>query len=262
MKTDHDEIDRIIFIWYRMGKMKLLDIRNINKTYKKVKAIDDLSFSVDECEMVGLLGLNGAGKSTTIEMVATLLKPDSGSIFYKGSDVFKKPEVIRREMGYVPQNIMLFEELSGLKNLEFWGKAYGLKGAMLKEAIERTITICDLKDKINLPVKSYSGGMQRRLNIGVAVLHMPRLLILDEATVGVDIVSAHKILRLIQELNRYFGTAVIFTSHNMQEAEFLCQRFLILKQGRLIEDISKTEILNHHSNLQEYFWRKVSTQEI
>ena len=238
--------------------MKLLELHNIKKSYKKVTAVNDLSFAAESGEIIGLLGVNGAGKSTTIEMIATLLKPDSGFIYYKGKDIQKEPQVIRREMGYVPQEIMLFSELTGRQNLDFWGRAYGLGGRALAEAIAWVLELCELGAQIDRPVREYSGGMQRRINVGTAILHRPQLLILDEATVGMDILAAAKIMQMLQNLNQSVGTTILLASHNMAETENLCRRFLLLKQGRLRADRPKAELQKNSISLRDWFIREMT----
>lgn len=238
--------------------MKLLELHNIKKSYKKVTAVNDLSFAAESGEIIGLLGVNGAGKSTTIEMIATLLKPDSGFIYYKGKDIQKEPQVIRREMGYVPQEIMLFSELTGRQNLDFWGRAYGLGGRALAEAIAWVLELCELGAQIDRPVREYSGGMQRRINVGTAILHRPQLLILDEATVGMDVLAAAKIMQMLQNLNQSLGTTILLASHNMAETETLCQRFLLLKQGRLKADRPKAELQKSNISLRDWFIREMT----
>lgn len=238
--------------------MKLLEVQNVKKTYQKVMAVNDLSFTAESGEIIGLLGVNGAGKSTTIEMIATLIKPDSGFIYYKGSDIQKEPQRIRQEMGYVPQEIMLFPELTGRQNLDFWGRAYGLSGRALDEAIAWVLELCELGEQINRPVREYSGGMQRRINVGTAILHRPQILILDEATVGMDILAAAKIMQMLQNLNQSVGTTILLASHNMAETESLCRRFLLLKQGKRIADCKKAELQRNNIDLRDWFMEKIA----
>lgn len=242
----------------RRKYMKLLELQNVEKVYKKVTAVNDLSFAADSGEMIGLLGVNGAGKSTTIEMIATLLKPDGGFIYYKGKDIQKDPRFIRREMGYVPQEIMLFLELTGRQNLDFWGRAYGLSGQTLKKAIAWVVELCELGEQLDRPVGEYSGGMQRRINVGTAILHRPQLLILDEATVGMDILAAAKIMKMLQSLNQSVGTTILLASHNMAETESLCQRFLLLRSGRLMADATTAELRQNDINLREWFVQRMT----
>jgi ABC-2 type transport system ATP-binding protein len=214
--------------------MKLLQVLDISKTYGKVEAVKSLSFDVNEGEIIGLLGQNGAGKSTLLSMITTLLKPDCGDIVYRNSSIVKMPKVIQSEMGFVPQEVALYELLSGRENLKFWGGMNGLNKKELGEAIEEICELMGLNDRIDDKVMHYSGGMKRRLNIGVALLHKPKILILDEPTVGIDPQSRQHILRTIRHLNKENGTTVIFSSHYIKEVEEISDRISILHQGKLI----------------------------
>ena len=185
--------------------MPLLEIYELRKYFKKIKAVDDISFSVEKGDIVGLLGPNGAGKSTTISMIATLLAPDSGSIRYNGEDILKKPKSIRQSLGLVPQEIALYPSLSGRENLDFWGKAYGLKGSVLQKHIDEVSEIIGITDRLKDKVKKYSGGMKRRLNIGAALLHEPEFIIMDEPTVGIDPQSRNHILDTVKALAKNGG---------------------------------------------------------
>lgn len=213
--------------------MELLEVTHVSKQFKTVQAVNDISFNVKKGEILGLLGPNGAGKSTTISMISTLLKPDSGEIIYNGESIIKKPGTIQKQLGYVPQEIALYQMLSGKENLEFWGKAYGLRGKALKEAIVDVSEIIGIKDRLKDKVKTYSGGMQRRLNIGVALLHNPELIIMDEPTVGIDPQSRKHILDTVLRLNKEKGMTVIYTSHYMEEVEYLCNRICIMDKGQI-----------------------------
>jgi len=223
--------------------MNLLTVTNLEKSYKKVKAVKGISFHVKQGEVLGLLGPNGAGKSTTISMISTLLKPDAGEIIYNGTNIIKEPKAIQENLGYVPQEIALYPMLTGKENLLFWGRAYGLKGTTLKKRIEEVSEIIGIADRLKDKVKTYSGGMKRRLNIGVALLHNPELIIMDEPTVGIDPQSRNHILDTVLKLNRQ-GMTVIYTSHYMEEVEFLCSRICIMDQGEIIAEGSKEELIN------------------
>ncbi|HKL79021.1 MAG TPA: ABC transporter ATP-binding protein, partial [Mobilitalea sp.] len=150
--------------------MELIRVEHISKHFQKQQAVDDISFNVNKGELLGLLGPNGAGKSTTISMISTLLKPDSGDIFYADTSILSKPKVIQESLGYVPQEIALYPMLSGKDNLSFWGRNYGIKGAQLKKKIDEVSEIIGISDRLKDKVKTYSGGMKRRLNIGAALL--------------------------------------------------------------------------------------------
>lgn len=230
--------------------MELLRVQNISKQFKKIKAVDDISFTVKKGEILGLLGPNGAGKSTTISMISTLLQPDSGDIYYADTSILKKPKVIQESLGYVPQEIALYPMLSGKENLLFWGRAYGLKGPKLKEKIEEISEVIGIKDRLKDKVKTYSGGMKRRLNIGVALLHDPELIIMDEPTVGIDPQSRKHILDTVLELNKK-GMTVIYTSHYMEEVEYLCNRICIMDQGKIIAEGTKEELIEQYDTTRD-----------
>lgn len=223
--------------------MELLTVKGLSKKFKEVHAVKGINFSVKQGEILGLLGPNGAGKSTTISMISTLIKPDSGEIYYNNESIIKKPHAIQENLGYVPQEIALYPMLSGKENLLFWGKAYGLKGEMLKKAIEEVSEVIGITDRLKDKVKTYSGGMKRRLNIGVALLHNPELIIMDEPTVGIDPQSRKHILDTVLYLNKNKGMTVIYTSHYMEEVEYLCNRICIMDQGNIIAKGTKEELI-------------------
>jgi ABC-2 type transport system ATP-binding protein len=223
--------------------MHLLDVIHLKKYFKDIKAVDDISFSIEKGEILGLLGPNGAGKSTTISMLSTLIKPDNGVINYKGKDIVKSPKAIQQYLGYVPQEIALYPNLTGRENLEFWARAYGLKGIKLKEQIKQVSEIIGITERLKSKVKEYSGGMQRRLNIGAALLHEPEIIIMDEPTVGIDPQSRKHILDTVLELNRK-GMTVIYTSHYMEEVEYICNKICIMDKGKIIANGTKKELIN------------------
>jgi ABC-2 type transport system ATP-binding protein len=220
----------------------MLKIKDLEKSYGEIKAVKGVSIEIEQGEIVGLLGPNGAGKSTTISMISTLLKPDAGSITFKGHDIVKKPKPIQKVLGIVPQEIALYPTLSGYENLRFWGSAYGLKGAELKSKIDEVSEIIGIKERLKDKVEKYSGGMKRRINIGAALLHNPDLLIMDEPTVGIDPQSRNHILETIKKLNEK-GMTIIYTSHYMEEVEFLCDRIYIMDEGVVIADGTKEELV-------------------
>lgn len=225
--------------------MELIRVEHISKYFKKIKAVDDISFGVNKGEILGLLGPNGAGKSTTISMISTLLKPDSGGIFYADTNILQKPKVIQESLGYVPQEIALYPMLTGKDNLSFWGRNYGVKGEQLKKKIDEISEIIGIRDRLKDKVKTYSGGMKRRLNIGAALLHDPELIIMDEPTVGIDPQSRKHILDTVLALNKQ-GMTVIYTSHYMEEVEYLCDRICIMDQGKIIADGTKAQLIEQY----------------
>lgn len=221
----------------------ILEIKGLKKHFKDVKAVDGIDFGVKEGEIFGLLGPNGAGKSTTISMLSTLIKPDRGLILYKNENIINNPKAIQRELGFVPQEIALYPTLSGLDNLKFWGKIYGLKGKELKKRINEISEIIGITDRLKNRVEKYSGGMKRRLNIGAALLHEPQIIILDEPTVGIDPQSRNHILNSVKEINKR-GSTVIYTTHYMEEAENLCDTICIMDKGKIIASGTKEELLD------------------
>ncbi len=231
----------------------MLELKNVSKKYKSQYAVDNVSMNVRQGDLVGLLGPNGAGKSTTISMIATLLYPDQGVILFEGNDIRKNPTVLRKVLGYVPQEISLFESLTGYDNLVFWGKAYHLGKDTLKRAIEWVTAIIGFTDlDLKKKVSTYSGGMKRRLNIGVALLHAPKLVLMDEPTVGLDIEARQSIIRTIREINA-LGVTIIYTGHYLDEIEEMCNRIIIIKEGKIISDIEKVQVIEQAGALERYY---------
>jgi len=212
----------------------MLQASNLRKAFKDQVAVDDVSLELNAGESVGLLGPNGAGKSTTIAMLSTLLKPDAGTVTFEGRDVLADPGPVRRALGVVPQEIALYPELTAQENLAFFGGLYGLKGAELKRAIDEALDLVGLSERRHDVVKRYSGGMKRRINIAAALLHDPKMVIMDEPTVGIDPQSRNHILDTVRRLNRERGLTVLYTSHYMEEVEQLCDRVYVMDHGEVI----------------------------
>lgn len=228
--------------------MSILELKNITKRYDDKLVVDNVSFSIAEGETFGLLGPNGAGKSTIISMICGLVKPDKGNILIDGHSITKDSVLAKKNIGMVPQDIALYENLSAMDNLKFWGTLYGLSGNLLKSRIDEALEITGLKDRAKNKIKSYSGGMKRRINIAAAFMHHPKLLIMDEPTVGIDPQSRNHILEFTKNLNENYGTTVIYTSHYMEEVEMLCNRLVILDEGKIIASGSQDEIKRMISN--------------
>lgn len=226
----------------------MIEVKNLGKNFKKNIAVEDVSMHLDEGESVGLLGPNGAGKSTTISMISTLLPPTKGTVKYNGKDVLKEPEELRPVLGVVPQEIALYEELSAYENMKFFGKVYGLSGKKLEDKIQETLELVGLKERQKDAVETYSGGMKRRINIAVALMHDPKILIMDEPTVGIDPQSRNYILEMVRKLNRERGLTVLYTSHYMEEVEKLCDRVYIMDHGQIIASGTKEELKSILSN--------------
>jgi len=215
--------------------MALLRADDLSKRFGDIHAVDRVSFEVSGGEIYGLLGPNGAGKTTTISLVCGLLKPDSGNVVVSGSNFWSDPQAARRIMGVVPQELAIYEELSGRENLEFWGRIAGLSLRDARSRAGELLEALSLVDRGSDAVKKYSGGMRRRVNLGCALMHRPRLLLLDEPTVGIDPHARANILNFIRELVAD-GAAVLYTTHYLEEAETLCHRIGIIDHGRLLAE--------------------------
>ena len=249
----------------------MLQVNDLRKKFKTTTAVDGVNLHLEQGESVGLLGPNGAGKSTTISMISTLLPPTSGEVRFKGSDVLKNPDVIRPVLGVVPQEIALYEELTAYENMFFFGKTYGLSGEKLKSKIAEVLELVGLTERKKERIKNYSGGMKRRINMAVSLMHEPELLIMDEPTVGIDPQSRSHILETVRELNREKGMAILYTSHYMEEVERLCDRVYIMDHGQIIASGSKEElksilssedtILIEAQQKSEQFIRKLNENE-
>lgn len=213
--------------------MSLLEVNGLKKTFGSHVAVKDVSFTVRAGEIFGLLGPNGAGKSTTIMMLAGLLEPDAGTIRLDGQDLLVKDRQSRRQMGIVPQDLAIYPNLTARENLQFFGGLYGLSGAALNSRITVVLEQTGLTDRQSDLTSVFSGGMKRRLNFGVALLHQPRLLILDEPTVGVDPQSRAHLLDSVRGLAEG-GMSVIYCSHYMEEVQELCDRVAIVDRGQML----------------------------
>jgi ABC-2 type transport system ATP-binding protein len=212
----------------------IVDVKNLSKSYGEISAVRDVNFSIQAGEVFGLLGPNGAGKSTTISMLTGLFPPSSGSIQIAGLDITRDVEKVKRLIGVVPQDLALYPALSARDNLRFFGEMFGLRGKELNARVESVLESVAMTERAKDPVKTYSGGMKRRINLAVGLINAPRVLILDEPTVGVDPQSRNHIFESVERLNREEGMTVLYTTHYMEEAERLCQRVAIIDRGRII----------------------------
>jgi len=211
----------------------MLKISHLSKSFDSVQAVDDVSLEVNKGEIFGFLGPNGAGKTTTISMIAGLLTPDSGTIQIDSKDIRTSPQEIRSLMGVVPQDMAFYEELTAKENLRFWGQLQGMSGKDLDQKIQYYLDKIGLKGRENEPLKKYSGGMKRRINLIIGLIHSPRLLLLDEPTIGIDVQTKMNILDLIREASSQ-GTTAVYTTHNLMEAEELCDRIAIMDKGKIL----------------------------
>lgn len=211
----------------------MIEIHDVVKKYGDRVAVNQVSFCVQEGEIFGLLGPNGAGKTTTISILAALLLPDEGEVIIGGYDLMRETSQIKPLIGFVPQELALYPTLSAWDNLAFFGRIYGLRGTALKERIAAVLDLVGLRDRAKDAVRTFSGGMKRRLNIAAGLIHRPRILLLDEPTVGVDPQSRHFIFEHVERLKAE-GMTVLYTTHYMEEAERLCDRVAIMDEGRIL----------------------------
>jgi ABC-2 type transport system ATP-binding protein len=220
----------------------LLELVDLSKKFKQMYAVKNLNMYIEKGEIVGLLGPNGAGKSTAISMLSSLVEPTEGDVRFNNKSIIKNPAPLRKVIGVVPQEIALYEDLTAEENLLFFGKIYRLKGESLKRKVDEVLEQIGLTDRRKDIVKTFSGGMKRRLNIGVAMLHEPEIIIMDEPTVGIDPQSRNYILETVKRLNQEKQMTVLYTSHYMEEVEYLCDRIYIMDKGNMIASGTKDEI--------------------
>jgi ABC-2 type transport system ATP-binding protein len=211
----------------------LLQLTNLRKAFGRLLAVDDVSFALRRGELVGLLGPNGAGKTTTVSVISGLVTPDGGEVLVDGAPLAGDTDPAKRKIGLVPQDLALYDELSAYSNLRFFGALYGLAGAALARAIRKALSLVGLVDRERHLVKTFSGGMKRRLNLAAGILHDPEILLLDEPTVGVDPQSRNAIFDNLEELKRR-GKALLYTTHYMEEAERLADRVVVIDHGRVV----------------------------
>ncbi|MFD0959247.1 ABC transporter ATP-binding protein [Paenibacillus chungangensis] len=241
---------------------QVLKVDQVMKAYNGTVALDRVSMSVEAGSCFGLLGPNGAGKSTMMKLLTGILRHDAGSIEVLGMDVGKQAGEIRATVGYVPQDITLYEKLSARQNLKFFGEMYGVRGAELKRRISEALERVGLSERADDRVASYSGGMKRRINIAAALLHEPKLVILDEPTVGIDPQSRNHIFELLRSLQQE-GVTLIYSTHYMEEVEALCDAVAIIDHGRIITQGPLEELLETHALKAVYVetdaWTEVPT---
>jgi ABC-2 type transport system ATP-binding protein len=240
-----------------MSDNQIIEIRDLTKFYKgnEEPAIDHISLDIYRNEIFGLLGPNGAGKTTTISILCGLFPPTRGEVFIDGMELRSNLDKIKHIIGVVPQDLALYPTLTALENLTFFGNMYGLRGQELRDRIYEYLAIFGLEKSARKKVSSYSGGMKRRVNLIAGLLHKPKVLFLDEPTVGIDVQSRMVILEYLKEINK-LGTTIIYTSHYMEEAENLCSRVAIVDRGTIISIGNPKELLQEHpefKNLENIF---------
>ncbi len=219
----------------------ILDIRHITKSYGEIMALNNLSFALKKGEIMGLLGPNGAGKTTLISILSGTVKDFTGAVTFKGKDLFTN-RLLKNHMGIVPQDMAFYEELNAMDNLLFWGGLYDIPRAEIKKRAHELLDIVELSARSKEPIKNFSGGMKRRLNIAIGLIHQPELLLLDEPTVGIDVQAKVNILEIIKTVGQK-GTSVIFTTHQLAEVEETCSRIAIMDKGAILADGSLDELI-------------------
>ena len=241
----------------------IINIKNLSKIYPNTNTlvVDQLNLIVETQQIHGLLGPNGAGKTTTINMISNLINISSGDIEIGGLNIKQHQKTLKKIIGLVPQDIALYQELTAYENLLFFGKLHQISNSTLKSRIDHKLEHLGLYEKRNIKIKQYSGGMKRRINLIAGLLHEPKLLILDEPTVGVDVQSKQVILDFLLELNKN-GMSLLYTSHLMEEAEKICHRVSIMDHGQIIENGKPEElkIKYQKDNLEQIFIHLTGTQ--
>jgi len=235
----------------------IIELKYLTKVYKgaSVPAIDNISLNINKGEIYGLLGPNGAGKTTTISILCGLFSPTSGSVFIDGMEYQNSAENIKNIIGVVPQEIALYPSLTARENLSFFGHMYGLHGKELKNRISECLELFGLEKNANRRIKTFSGGMKRRINIIAGILHKPKIIFLDEPTVGVDVQSRNVILDHLKTINKE-GTSIIYTSHYMEEAENFCSRVAIIDKGHVLTEGKPRDLINskeEYTDLESIF---------
>jgi ABC-2 type transport system ATP-binding protein len=234
----------------------MITVRSVSKSFGNIEAVKNVSFNIEKGEIFGILGPNGAGKSTIVNILNTLVRPDEGDVIIDGVNIKDDGETIKLIMGVVPQEIALYEELSAYENLMFWGGLYDIPKQELKKNVNKTLEIVDLVSRKDDRIKTFSGGMKRRINIACSLLHNPKILVLDEPTVGVDPQNRNHIFEVIERLNNE-GMTIIYTTHYMEEAERFCDNIAIIDVGRIIAQGTLKE-LRQISNVRDLLTIKLA----
>lgn len=236
----------------------MIQLEKVSRSFGELLAVDGFSIHIPKGEIFGLLGPNGAGKSTLISLLSGQLLPSSGSLLVNGLSPCSI--AAKRQMGIAPQSLAIYEELSGQANLEFFGRLYGLSGSRLESACARVLEFVALEDRAKDRAEHYSGGMKRRLNLAIALLHEPQVLLLDEPTVGVDPQSRNRLFESVLELKQQ-GLTIVYTTHYMEEAEKLCDRVGIIEQGRLVALDKVERLIRLHGGDSVLTWADAGTEK-
>ena len=239
--------------------MNVLELKKLTKQFGEYIAVDDISLTIKEGEIFGFLGANGAGKSTTIHMIISLLRMTKGEIELLGKNIAKHSRFAKSNIGIVPQELAIYEDMTAYENVQFFAGLYGLRGSELKARAQEALKFVGLEDKLTSYPRTFSGGMKRRLNIACAIAHRPKLLIMDEPTVGIDPQSRNYILDSVKQLNK-LGCTIIYTSHYMEEVEEICTRIAIIDHGKIIAEGTKQELKSIVTD-QKNIWIEVRSAE-
>jgi ABC-2 type transport system ATP-binding protein len=238
----------------------MITVKSVYKSYGNIEAVKNVSFNIAKGEIFGILGPNGAGKSTIVNILNTLIKPDKGEVIIDGVNTRSDGDTIKLIMGVVPQEIALYEELTAYENLMFWGGLYDIPKSELKANVFKTLGIVDLVNRKDDRIKTFSGGMKRRINIACSLLHNPGILVLDEPTVGVDPQNRNHIFEVIERLNNE-GMTIIYTTHYMEEAERFCDKIAIIDTGQIVAQGTLKE-LRHISGMEDLNTRGTNLESI
>jgi len=235
----------------------MITVRSVSKSFGNIEAVKNVSFNIGKGEIYGILGPNGAGKSTIVNILNTLIKPDKGEVIIDGTNIKDHANTIKQILGVVPQEIALYDELTAYENLMFWGGLYNISDSDLKSNVSKTLEVVDLVNRKDDRIRTFSGGMKRRINIACSLLHNPKILILDEPTVGVDPQNRNHIYEVIEKLNNE-GMTMIYTTHYMEEAERFCDKIAIIDTGQIIAQGTLKELrqisgVSQETNLESIF---------
>ncbi|RLQ96740.1 ABC transporter ATP-binding protein [Falsibacillus albus] len=239
--------------------MNVLEINKLTKKFGDFVAVDHMSLAIKEGEIFGFLGSNGAGKSTTINMISGLLRSNEGEIKILGKNIMKNKTFAKSNIGVVPQDIAIYEDLTAYENVKFFAGLYGLRGSELHERVDEALKFVGLSDKHKSYPKNFSGGMKRRLNIACAIAHRPKIIIMDEPTVGIDPQSRNYILTSVRKLNE-MGCTIIYTSHYMEEVEEICTKIAIVDHGKIIAEGTKEQLISIITDTKDV-WIEVKSVE-
>ncbi|MBI5034976.1 MAG: ATP-binding cassette domain-containing protein [Chloroflexi bacterium] len=240
----------------------MIQVKNLCKSFGKIHAVDDVSFSVPDGKIVGLLGPNGAGKTTTLRMLYTLLKPDNGTAFVDGFDIRTQPLQVQQQIGVLPDARGLYPRLTSRENIRYYGRLHGLNGAALEQQIDALVKLLDLQEIANRRTDGFSTGERLKVAIARSIVHDPKNVLLDEPTSGLDVMSTRAMRKVVRRL-RDDGKCILFTSHVMQEVTALCERIIVIARGKIVAEGTMEELKTQtgQANLEDAFVAAIGTEE-